>query len=71
VGEAFDRQEVEVRERTAKSGKNQVVAPSAAELAEWQRQIAPVNEAWRTAKARNQATHAAFVAELQRVRAGQ
>ncbi|OGB00078.1 MAG: hypothetical protein A3E25_18840 [Burkholderiales bacterium RIFCSPHIGHO2_12_FULL_69_20] len=74
VGEAFDRQEIEVRERTAQagkvSGKNQVVAPSAAELAEWQRQIAPVNEAWRTAKPRNLATHAAFVDELQRVRAG-
>ena len=71
VGEAFDRQEIEVRERTAKSGKNQVVAPTAAELAEWQRQIAPVNEAWRTAKARNQATYAAFADELKRVRAGQ
>jgi TRAP-type C4-dicarboxylate transport system substrate-binding protein len=71
LGEAFDRQETEVRERTAQSGKNQVVAPSAAELADWKRQIDPINEAWRTAKPRNQATHAAFVAELQRVRAGQ
>lgn len=68
VGEAFDRQEVEVRERTAKSGRNTVTAPTAAELAEWQRAIAPINEAWRTAKPRNTATHAAFVAELKRLR---
>ncbi|MGE0310757.1 MAG: TRAP transporter substrate-binding protein [Lautropia sp.] len=70
IGEAFDRQEVEVRERTAKSGRNEVVQPSAAELAEWQRRIAPVNDAWRVAKPRNQAIHAAFVAELERVRSG-
>ena len=71
LGEAFDRQEVEVRERTLKSGKNQVVAPTDAELAEWKRQIDPVNDAWRTTKARNQATYTAFVGELKRVRAGQ
>ena len=71
VGEAFDRQEIEVRERTAKSGKNQVVAPSAPELAEWKRQIDPVNESWRTAKARNQATYAAFAGEVKRIRASQ
>lgn len=71
VGETFDRQEIEVRERTAKSGKNEVVAPSAAELAEWKRQIEPVNDAWRSAKPRNQATHAAFVEELKRIRASQ
>lgn len=71
VGETFDRQEIEVRERTAKSGKNEVVAPSAAELAEWKRKIEPVNDAWRSAKPRNQATHAAFVEELKRIRASQ
>jgi TRAP-type C4-dicarboxylate transport system substrate-binding protein len=71
VGEAFDRQEIEVRERTAKSGKNEVVAPSATELAEWKRQIDPVNDAWRNAKARNQVTYTAFVEELKRIRASQ
>ncbi len=71
VGEAFDRQEIEVRERTAKSGKNELVAPSAAELAEWKRQIDPVNDAWRNAKPRNQVTYTAFVEELKRIRASQ
>ena len=71
VGETFDRQEIEVRERTAKSGKNEVVAPSATELAEWKRQIDPVNDAWRNAKARNQVTYTAFVEELKRIRASQ
>lgn len=69
IGETFDRQEVEVAERTAKSGKNQVVAPSAAEVADWRRAIDPVNESWRTAKSRNQATYTAFVDELKRIRA--
>lgn len=67
LGQAFDRQEKEVRERIARSGRNQVVAPSAEELAQWQRAIAPVNEAWRRAKPRNERTHAAFVEQLKRV----
>lgn len=70
VGEAFDRQEREVRERVSKSGRNTVTAPSAAELAEWKKVIQPVNEAWRTAKPRNERTFKAFVDELERVRAG-
>lgn len=71
LGEAFDRQEKEVRERVSKSGRNQVVAPSAADLAEWKRQIEPINEAWRKAKPRNERTYAAFVEQLKRIRAGQ
>ena len=71
LGEAFDRQEKEVRERVSKSGRNQVVAPSAADVAEWKRQIEPINEAWRKAKPRNERTYAAFVEQLKRIRAGQ
>jgi len=70
LGNAFDRQEQEVRERVSKSGRNQVAAPSASELAEWKRQIDPVNEAWRTAKPRNERTYKVFVEQLKRVRAG-
>ncbi len=70
IGEAFDRQEVVVRERVAKSGKNTVVTPSAAELEIWRKQVAPVNDAWRAAKPRNERTHKAFVEQLQRIRAG-
>jgi TRAP-type C4-dicarboxylate transport system substrate-binding protein len=68
LGEAFDRQEKEVRERVSRSGRNSVVAPSSAELAEWRRVIEPVNESWRKAKPRNERTHAAFVEQLQRMR---
>ncbi len=70
LGEAFDRQEQEVRQRVSKSGRNQVVAPSASELAEWKRQIDPVNETWRTTKPRNERIHKAFIEQLKRVRAG-
>ena len=71
LGEAFDRQEKEVRERVSKSGRNQVVAPSATELAEWKRQIEPLNAAWRQAKPRNERTYQAFTEQLKRIRAGQ
>lgn len=70
LGDVFDRQEKEVRDRVAKSGRNTVVAPSAAELAEWKRLVEPVNDSWRKAKPRNERVHAAFVDQLQRVRAG-
>lgn len=69
LGEAFDRQEKEVRERVSKSGKNQVVAPTPAVIAEWRRLIDPVNESWRKAKPRNERIHAGFVEQLKRVRA--
>lgn len=69
LGEAFDRQEKEVRERVSKSGRNQVVAPSATEMAEWKRTIEPVNAAWRQAKPRNERIWQAFNEQLRRVRA--
>lgn len=69
LGEAFDRQEKEVRERVSKSGRNQVVAPSATEMAEWRRTIEPVNAAWRQAKPRNERIWQAFNEQLRRVRA--
>lgn len=69
LGEAFDRQEKEVRERVSKSGRNQVMTPSAGELAEWKRAIEPMNDGWRKAKPRNERTYAAFVEQLQRLRA--
>lgn len=71
LGLAFDRQEKEVRERVAKSGRNTVTEPNAAELAEWKRVVEPINDAWRRAKPRNERTYEAFVKELGRVRAGQ
>lgn len=69
LGQAFDRQEREVRERVSKSSKNQVVQPTAEELAVWRQRIEPVNTAWRQAKPRNERIHAAFVEQLKRVRA--
>jgi TRAP-type C4-dicarboxylate transport system substrate-binding protein len=70
LGQAFDRQEKEVRERVAASGRNTVTTPSEAEVAEWRKVIDPVNESWRTGKPRNQRIHAAFVEHLKRIRAG-
>jgi len=71
LGQAFDQQEKEVRDRVSKSGRNTVVQPDAAQLAEWKRQIEPVNESWRQAKPRNQRTWDAFAEQLKRVRAAQ
>jgi TRAP-type C4-dicarboxylate transport system substrate-binding protein len=68
IGTVFDEIEKTVRDRVAKSGRNTVVAPSAAEVAEWKRMIEPVNERWRTAKPRNQRVHAAFVEQLTALR---
>jgi TRAP-type C4-dicarboxylate transport system substrate-binding protein len=70
LGEAFDRQEKEVRERVSRSGRNTVTAPSAEEVAEWKRLIEPVNQSWRQAKPRNERTYAAFTEQLKRIRAG-
>lgn len=69
LGEAFDRQEREVRERISKSGRNQVVAPTEQQLAEWRRAIEPLNDGWRRAKPRNERTWVAFSEQLRRVRA--
>jgi TRAP-type C4-dicarboxylate transport system substrate-binding protein len=71
LGVAFDRQEKEVRERVSGSGRNTVIQPTAAQLAEWKRVIEPINDAWRGAKPRNQRTYEAFVKELGRVRSSQ
>ena len=70
LGQAFDRQEKDVRARVSASGRNTVTTPSEAEVAEWRKVIDPVNESWRTAKPRNQRIHAAFVEHLKRIRAG-
>ncbi|MDO9482936.1 MAG: TRAP transporter substrate-binding protein [Hydrogenophaga sp.] len=69
IGEAFDRQEKEVRERVSKSGKNQVVQPSPADTDAWKKATEPLNESWRMAKPRNQRTYNAFVEQLKRIRA--
>jgi len=68
LGTAFDRQDGEVRARVSKSGRNTVVAPSAAELAEWKRAIEPLNAKWQTARPRNQRVWTAFTEQLARVR---
>jgi TRAP-type C4-dicarboxylate transport system substrate-binding protein len=70
LGQAFDRQDKEVRERVAKSGRNTVTPVGPAELAEWRRLIEPVNASWRGLKPRNERTYVAFVEQLKRLRAG-
>lgn len=68
IGDTFDQLEGEVRDRVARSGRNQVATASAADIAEWKRAVEPVNAAWSAAKPRNQRIAAAFQAELQRAR---
>lgn len=68
LGEAFDRQEKEVRERVSKSGRNQVVTPTAEQVDAWRRAIEPINAAWRQAKPRNERTFVAFAQQLERLR---
>ena len=70
IGEAFDRQEVEVSERVGKSGRNNVVKANDAQLAEWKQVIDPVSDNWRKGNARNESIYQKYNAELQRVRAG-
>jgi TRAP-type C4-dicarboxylate transport system substrate-binding protein len=70
LGEGFDRQDAEVRQRIGKSGRNTVVVPSPAELAEWKRQIEPLNAQWRTARPRNERVWKAFSEQLARIRKG-
>jgi TRAP-type C4-dicarboxylate transport system substrate-binding protein len=70
LGEGFDRQDREVRERVSKSPKNTVTPVPPADLAQWKAAIEPVNQAWRTASPRNQRVWAAYEAELGRVRSG-
>jgi TRAP-type C4-dicarboxylate transport system substrate-binding protein len=70
LGEVFDQLENEARDRISKSGRNTVVKPMAAELAEWKRAIEPVNDQWRKAKPRNTRIAAAFDEQLRRAKAG-
>lgn len=70
IGEAFDQQDLEVRERMAKSGRNQVVKATPEQIAEWRRLIDPVNKAWVASKPRNQRLFDLYMKELQRVRSG-
>lgn len=70
IGVAFDKQEKEVRERVSKSGRNTVVAPSAAEIEAWKRAVDPVNLAWRQSKPRNERIYKAYTEQLTNVRAG-
>lgn len=71
MGQAFDRQDGEVADRIAKSGKNTVLAPSAADVEAFRKVVEPVNEGWRKARPRNESIYQAFVDELGKVRAGQ
>lgn len=69
LGVAFDRQEREVHERVAASGRNTVATPTQEELAAWRQAIEPVNLAWRQASPDHERVHAAFVQELEKIRA--
>jgi TRAP-type C4-dicarboxylate transport system substrate-binding protein len=71
LGGMFDEIEKAYEDRIAKSGKNTVVVPTAAEIQAWQQAIEPVNDAWRKAKPRHEQLYQQLVAELKKVRAGQ
>jgi len=58
------------RERVAKSPRNKVVFPSAAEEEQWRKATQALVDNWRKARARNEAIYSAFVQEVAAVRAG-
>lgn len=70
LGEEWDKQEAEFSERIAKSGKNNVRTPDAAELAKWQAAVEPMNAAWRKAKPKNEQLYQSMTAELAKIRGG-
>jgi TRAP-type C4-dicarboxylate transport system substrate-binding protein len=67
----FDEIEHKYAEDIGKSGKNRVVAPSAAELESWKTGLHPVVQEWREATPRNEKIYQSFSAELAKHRAGQ
>jgi TRAP-type C4-dicarboxylate transport system substrate-binding protein len=58
------------RERVAKSPKNKVVVPSAAQESEWRKATQALVEGWRKARPRNDAVYTAFTREIAAARAG-
>ncbi len=69
IGEVFDYREKEVHDQVAKSGRNTVVEPSAADVALWKQAIEPTNQAWRQARPRNERIYQAFNTQLKQIRA--
>ncbi len=77
-GEAFAKRFAAVGDATitevpaalAKRGKNIIVQPDAATRESFRKAVQPVADDWRKEKPRNERVYQAFVAELERVRAG-
>lgn len=77
-GEAFvkrfaavaDDASVSVPAAMAQRGKNTILKPDAATEDAFKKAVQPVTDAWRAQKPRNERVYQAFVAELERVRAG-
>lgn len=77
-GEAFvkrfaaigDVAQSEIPAEIARQGKNTVVVADAATRAAFRAAVQPVTDEWRRAKPRNERVYQAFIAELERVRAG-
>jgi TRAP-type C4-dicarboxylate transport system substrate-binding protein len=71
LGREFDRIESEYAERVAKSGKNSVVEPTAAEREAWKSAVEPVIVDWRKARTKNEELLRSFTSELGKVRSNQ
>jgi len=57
------------RERVAKSARNKVITPSAAEAGRWREATRSIAEGWRKARPRNEGLYQSFVKEVAAVRA--
>lgn len=71
LGQEFDRIESEYAKRIAKSGKNSVVEPTAAERDAWKSAVEPVIADWRRARPKNEELFGSFTRELAKVRLSQ
>jgi TRAP-type C4-dicarboxylate transport system substrate-binding protein len=58
------------RERVAKSAKNKIVVPSAADEDQWRKATQALADTWRKSRPRNEAVYTAFTQEVAAVRAG-
>lgn len=70
LGQQWDLQEAEVADKVAKSGKNSIRVPDAAETAKWREAVEKVNLGWRKASDKNERLYQSITAELARIRAG-
>lgn len=71
IGAALDEQHEEVLAKVSKSRRNTVVNPDQQTLDAWKTAVQPINDNWRKTSPENEALYTSFMAEVEKVRAGQ